>query len=1064
MASNMNSSPDPPEMSGALPDHNATRQPTSQHGGSLPSNDHVHLHEDATAPAQPEHRPTGQRRQSFFVVSDRRRDADGNVGDFKRIDIKPAQRSATIGIGKSKKRREKRTRLSSLDAILRFDGNVISDPEAQIPLPESRTSSLSSDANVTTQKGPATTKSDQSRSSLDILTQHGVFHTRPTPLPSTIPLPDSRAESFEDARDLKPGDLEPGDLKPGDLKPGVHHVGDGEQQSRQHTIPQEYHSYGRLPPLRIFNWERMVAFASEILPHLSDGRIHSPSRHEILDITCVDYGQSFRVPPVYYGGDARDESVVRALGNIPADVKQRVVVVEDLSPRTINCLGTRFGISPEFFEEHLINSGYENGNYNDPPSNTWSTSGMKKTYVSLKWHRPVFRLPVVPYSKQDVKDLLDPARGRVEYTSDISNDLNIFQTETNIFRSEWDLWTNPRTTTRVKRVCGWEERVSIWTHELPDRDCRIVVILLDPTPTLGEGIERDVLAARRLPESIYASDSELSATDRHATDAEALDKLAEHIQERYMSQQPVSRLQRIRDFIVNMGRPKVNQDTDSYISDAFEIVETTTFNKLRSREIFEQISPRAHVKINFEDAFQSPRLMERLRFYLQNTRSTKEDYLERLLTAENNSDHSEYYGVLGPLFQIVRQDVLSLIKLLHKTLDGINVDILDEDKMEESLSLWRELITRAQLELPELRRSMINFFSFFHVLNLGVEPTTVESQDNLDDDIPSGFKDISKQIDEMLRRLSTASSSLTSNMALLDSRRSIAEAQAVTKLTELAFFFIPLTFAASLFGMQIEQFENRAPLSTFVAIGIGFTALSYMVRLMIRSSWLHGLTQAYRASIKVYADTKQQPVQRGSVPASLFLRWLGYEIRCAIAAFIIEVRDWFTKSLPRIFSVFWHYSEFIINTVLMVSIIAVGPLAVIWTRSMDHGIQVVITLVVLVSVIALIAIPYWRHADPDVRSAIPRLLKKRFKHFYFEKSTVVVVLFLCMALAVPIVPLAVIWTRPVAPGIKAAITVVIVLVVLVTLITWGIYRLVSVARMPFSETSSSSGSRGSLND
>jgi Mg2+ and Co2+ transporter CorA len=123
-----------------------------------------------------------------------------------------------------------------------------------------------------------------------------------------------------------------------------------------------------------------------------------------------------------------------------------------------------------------------------------------------------------------------------------------------------------------------------------------------------------------------------------------------------------------------------------------------------------------------------------------------------------------------------------------------------------------------------------------------------------------------------LQRLQTFSMSLTSNITLLDSRRSIAEAQNVTQLTELAFLFIPLTFTATLLGMQIDQFENRVPLSTSIILGVSVTRFSYGVRLMIRSSWFRGIIEWSNESIGIYADHHQQSVQRGYVPTTLFLR------------------------------------------------------------------------------------------------------------------------------------------------------------------------------------------------
>ena len=547
----------------------------------------------------------------------------------------------------------------------------------------------------------------------------------------------------------------------------------------------------------------------------------------------------------------------------------------------------------------------------------------------------------------------------------------------------------------------------------------------------------------------------------HMTDAEALDRLAEHMKERHVAQKQLTRIQRFMQRITFTNQP---EDDTTELRQTFEFLKTKTFKKARSRSVFEQIASRARIDVGFEDAFQSPDLLDILRRQLYETRSTTDEFCQRVETAENDAVSIDLAVVAQPLFQIIRKDTTNLLKVLHNALDEINVDILDDVKMEESLSIWRELITRAQLELPEMKRSMVRFFSFLQVLDSTALISAPNSRparaldDSEDGDIPRGFEDLSKQINDMLQRLQIASSSLTSNMALLDSRRSISEAQAVTKLTELAFFFIPLTFAATIFGMQIEQFENRAQLSTFIVLGISFTACSYLVRLMIRSMWLRSAMQAYRQSIKIYADKKRQPVQRGYVPASLFLSWIGYELRLAVrhgAAWFMRVME----TIGKLLGSFWEATEFIIINCILVSVVAAAPIAVLWTRQMDHGIQGLITVVILVCVIGLVAVPYWRYGDPEARRALPRLLKKRFKRFQVEDSKLVVLLIWICALAIAVVPLAVIWTRPVAPGIKAAITVFVILVVVLGGISYGIFRLVSIARMSASSSGSSSGSR-----
>lgn len=442
-------------MSGALPDHSTLSQ-SGQRPDGQPSNDRVRQEESGIGPEEDQFRaPSPKRRQSFFVISNRRRDADagGNAAPPETIVIKPAQRTSTFEIGQGKKRRKKRPRESSLDAILRHavNGPLADGQEAQIPLPESRPESPSS---IRVEPTPQISVGAKAKSSLEIITEKGIPPIPSEALPSSIALPESRPQSLEETRDTQRQEPLMEQHQP-------------QQQQVTYALPPK-------PPLPLYEYEHMVTRASSFLKHLEDGHINAISRHDTLKISYLDYWRTPGSPVIINRPDTQDDNhVLRILGNIPDNVRQRLIVVEDLSPRAISCLGRRFGVSPEFFEEHLINSGYEGLSYNDQPAHTWTTFGLKKSYVSMRWHRPVFRLPIVPFSENDLRELLDPSISRLEYTSDTSRHMSIYQTETNIFRSEWELWTDSRITSRMKRVCGWEERASIWSQKLPDRDCRI---------------------------------------------------------------------------------------------------------------------------------------------------------------------------------------------------------------------------------------------------------------------------------------------------------------------------------------------------------------------------------------------------------------------------------------------------------------------------------------------------------------------------------------------------------------------------------------------------------------
>jgi hypothetical protein len=603
-----------------------------------------------------------------------------------------------------------------------------------------------------------------------------------------------------------------------------------------------------------------------------------------------------------------------------------------------------------------------------------------------------------------------------------------------------------------------------------------VIVLLDPLPTLQEAIEKDVFTETSFVDD---EDFEKSKSNYSLENSKVSSRRGQHALNVEESKRPAEAMHKhelVRDAKPTWARRFMKRirgkDAGIAVDVAKRIKASKKLERIRSRKMFRQYAHRTHLEMNYDDAFRLPSVMDTFRQQLSETRSTAEDLLQGLPTSTTAANEGVgLEGALEPLFRIIYQDSTSLLKLLHNSLDAINMDILDDVKMEDRLSMWRQLITRAQLELPELKHSAAQFLSFVQSLDAeDVQPALRDPENGLKKtrghSITEVTQSLCRQIDNMMQRLQTASSSLTSNMALLDSRRSIAEAQAVTKLTELAFFFIPLGFAATLFGMQIEQFENRAPLWVFVVIGLGFVAASYLVRLIIRSTWLRNMIRASKASIKVYADSKRIPVQRGSVPASLFIRWTAYEVNGIVRAAASAVWRFLTEASPRMFSKLWESLDFVVTMSLVISVPAAAPIAVLWTRNIDHGVKIMITIVILICIIGIFGVPYWRYTDPYVRSAIPSLLKRKLRVFRGTTSRTQVLFVVLCAIAIGIILLSVIWTRPISPGIRAAVTVFIVLIVILSAIGWGIYRLVSIARIGESSTSSdaSSGSRSLVSD
>lgn len=549
--------------------------------------------------------------------------------------------------------------------------------------------------------------------------------------------------------------------------------------------------------------------------------------------------------------------------------------------------------------------------------------------------------------------------------------------------------------------------------------CPLVILLLDPLPTLIEGIERNVVETR----AVVIPESEDSLTDDTirtlSVDIEAAERELP-IKERHLNQPQLTRLQRIVQAITRTQKEKVQAKPPGQ---AIEIVQRTDFEKLRSIPIIEQTAPRAQIDIGFEEALQHEDLMEMLKTQLYDTKSAKAEFCDRLFTVRDLSG----FVLLQPLFEIIRRDVINMLKLLQNSLDQINLDILDDVKMEESLSLWRGLITRAQFELPDLQRSLTSFINFMPNIRVTTKTSSISIpapgliEEHSNDEMVTESKVLMDQIDKMLRRLDTASSSITQNMALLDSRRSIAEAEGIAKITELAFFFIPLTFAATLFGMEIEQLQTPAPLSLFITIGIAFVSASYIIRLMIRSLWIRNLKQACTESIKIYADRHHTTIQRGNISLTLFLGWVLYEMRAAI----ISSWHWIRIGLLRLIHTIFQLTGFATHCVLFTGVIVTGPIAVLWTRPISRGTQTLVTILIILIVLPTVLITYWNTASTETIGNFVRSWRKFARGLRTGRSRMVISLSVLCLLTILVVPLVVIWTQPIATGIKVPITITI---------------------------------------
>ncbi|EPS43491.1 hypothetical protein H072_2519 [Dactylellina haptotyla CBS 200.50] len=70
---------------------------------------------------------------------------------------------------------------------------------------------------------------------------------------------------------------------------------------------------------------------------------------------------------------------------------------------------------------------------------------------------------------------------------------------------------------------------------------------------------------------------------------------------------------------------------------------------------------------------------------------------------------------------------------------------------------------------------------------------------------------VQEEVTELREVLKETSAQISAQESIMEARKSVEQAESVTQLTRLAFIFIPLTFATSIFGMNIEEWQDNVP-------------------------------------------------------------------------------------------------------------------------------------------------------------------------------------------------------------------------------------------------------------
>ena len=365
------------------------------------------------------------------------------------------------------------------------------------------------------------------------------------------------------------------------------------------------------------------------------------------------------------------------------------------------------------------------------------------------------------------------------------------------------------------------------------------------------------------------------------------------------------------------GRSK-RKPSKSDAADEVEVPEEEVGTEMKTlrpicRCMFEGLFPRGPA-VDYE-FLMDPRNVNLLAEHLDRTKPTAANLAE-WLTHDDRRQHSNIEPTthLEYPFAIIQKDTVNTLRHMELALQEIGQHILDDTLIQQRLIHWRLLLERFETELQQLEDSLRRFAGFIEASGLPHQ-NHKENQDRSTSPVGKLLRDCIFQINSLRQHTKQSHKSLMANMSIVESKRGIAEAESVTKLTELAFFFIPITFSASIFSMQVKELDSsRTSIAAFFILAAIATAGSYALRLLIRSENFIELRRETLKSIRQDAGLASS----SSIPTKTFVAWL------------------------------WRRGGLLTIVVTTLMAFLIIPIAVLWTRDINHEFKILLTILLLV--------------------------------------------------------------------------------------------------------------------
>ena len=156
---------------------------------------------------------------------------------------------------------------------------------------------------------------------------------------------------------------------------------------------------------------------------------------------------------------------------------------------------------------------------------------------------------------------------------------------------------------------------------------------------------------------------------------------------------------------------------------------------------------------------------------------------------------SPFLDVRKVIAELVLEDQIKLMSNIGEALDEMELSVagMTYERWRHYVPPWRNHLFH-QIETLTYLRDVL-----FQGETQHSQGRSVAKKGSLQDRV----RTTQARVETLLRRLEGTYQVLTSTMSIIESEKAIQEAEEVSKLTNLAFFFIPLTLVTGIFGMNL---------------------------------------------------------------------------------------------------------------------------------------------------------------------------------------------------------------------------------------------------------------------